>query len=160
MSIYMKCQGIPGSATASKHQQWIQLLKMQIHMKTPVHTKIGDVTDRVKGRPVIGDIEIIKVADVSSVNLMEHMLKATVIPSVNIDVCHSGKELTPHEQYQLSNVIVSAYSEIQHPISGPPSEWLRLNFTKIEKTHTQFGSDGRAQAPNRTIFDLAKGQAC
>ena len=160
MSMYMKCKGIVGDVTASNYQQWIQLIKMQLHMKTPVHTKIGSVTDRVKGKPVIGEVDIIKKSDISSVNLMEHMLDSSVIPTVNIDICHSGKELAPHEQYLLSNVIVSEYSEIQHPDHNQPLEWIRLNFTKIEKTHTQYASDGRTKTPVRTAYDLAQGKKC
>ena len=160
MTIYMQCDGINGDVTNDQHKNWIQLNSVQFHLESPVYTKVGDTSDRVKGRPVIGEIEILKPTDSSSIHLMNALLNGTLISTVKIDVCHTGNGLKPHEQYVLSNVLVSGFSELQSAHFSKPLEMLRLNFTKIERTHTKYAEDGSAVSPNRVGYDLTQAKSC
>lgn len=160
MSTYMQIQGMNGNVTAKGHENWIHVDSMTVGVKSPVHTKVGDTRDRIKGDPVIGDVLIVKEADASSVHLFSHSLQGKVIPTVKIDVCHTGKEMSPHQQYILNNVLVSHYEESHDPTAKNPQEMIRLNFTKIEKSHTPFDSKGNAKSPIKAGYDLEQGTIC
>ena len=68
--------------------------------------------------------------------------------------------LQPHEQSVLSNVLVSGFAELQSAHFSKPLGMLRLNFTKIERTHTQYAEDGSAVSPNRVGYDLTQAKSC
>jgi len=160
MAIYMQIQGMNGNVTTKGHENWIHVESMHFGLKNPTRTSVGDIKDRIKGNPIIGEMTVVKEADPSSTYLFTNSLQGKVIPSVKIDICHTGKELTPHQQYTLTNVLVSHYEEA-HDMSGKnPKEIVRFNFTKIEKSYTSFDSNGSAKSPVKAGYDLEQASVC
>jgi len=160
MTIYMYCDGIKGDVSSVQYQNWIQLKKLQFHLESPVCTRVGDAVDRIKGQPFVGEIQLLKSNDSSSLSLMNYLLSGVSIRTVKIHLCHSGSDLKPYEQYELSNVLVSSFLELKSEHVNQPLELIRLNFTKLEKTHIRYAKDGQAGAPERVGYDLKTAQIC
>lgn len=157
MAIYMKINGVKGSSTDEHHKDWIELLSMNYQIRKNVSNKIGYKTDRQVGLPYIGEMLINKQYDKSSYFLFQKILDNTSIPEVIINLCHTGKGSQQNRQYVLSNVIVSYFEETSHAdATAHGTEYIKLNFTQIEKRDTAYDAQGKPEAPKSVTYDLAK----
>jgi len=159
MAIYMKIDGVKGSSTDDHHKDWIELLSMNYQIKKGVTNKIGYKSDRQVGLPYIGEMIINKPYDKSSYFLFQKTLDNTSIPEVTINLCHTGNGSQQNRQYVLNNVIVSYFEEISHgDANAHGTEYIRLNFTQIEKRDTAYDALGKPEAPKSVTYNLAKAE--
>ena len=156
MTAYAKVNGINGSATDENHQHWTELDFIEIGANRKVGSRVGTTGNREGSAPRVGEMTITKLMDGSSVDLYQHMLKGKAIPTVKIDVCHTGQSgAQPYCQYTLSNVIISNFDEAAMTDNHTmPLEVLTLNFTEIQKRFTPSSAQGAAGSPVNASYNL------
>jgi type VI protein secretion system component Hcp len=79
----------------------------------------------------------------------------------NMTAYLTDKILAIYYKIRLENVLVSRY-EMTHREDGSeaqPIEYIKLNFTKVEITHTPFDKDHKAGSPVTAGYDLETAQA-
>jgi type VI protein secretion system component Hcp len=125
MTIYMKADGLHGGVTAKGHEKWIQIESYRFSASRNINTRTGRVSDREGSIPSFSEIILNKFVDQSSADLHTKMFQGASLPTVQIDICYTGTELTPHIQYTLSNVIISHIGET----AARESRWKRYIST-------------------------------
>ncbi len=141
MPIYMKYEGIEGSATG-KHNGWIELESAQLG----ANTGGGGV-----GKMHLSEIVITKYQDSASSHLFREVLsgagKKVTIDFVKADgIVYMKVEL---EGTLISNYNISGHGGDSH---DRPMETLSLNFTKI--TYTVTAADSKS-SQGKAMWDLA-----
>lgn len=156
MAIYAKFDGINGSATDQNHSGWVELDYVDVKANRKVGTRVGTTGNREGSAPKVSEMEIGKLMDDSSIGLYQQMLKGKAIPTVQIDVCHTGQNgAQPYCQYTLSNVIISNFGDtVAGDSHSMPLEVITLNFTKIQKRFTPMTAQGSAGSPVNASYDL------
>lgn len=156
MALYIKADGLSGSVTAKGFEGWIEcdyvtFPGIQRHVSTPT----GGGIDRIRSAAKLADFILQKQVDASSVQWFEYANNAKVIPQLTIAYVKTGTDLTTYAQYNLTNVIVSHYSDTasahQHA-----QEQIALNYDTIEKIVYPSDSRGIAQSPLRSGYNLAE----
>jgi type VI secretion system secreted protein Hcp len=136
MPAFMKLGDIKGEATDAGHKDWIILQSMSssIHRSIPSGAKDQQ---RTKGETSLGDIQIVRQLDKSSVKLQEACANGTFFKDVEIHFCSTVKNAQePYLKYKLYDVIVSSYSVHGDASGNPlPSEQVSLGFSKIDWTY-------------------------
>ena len=126
MAIYMKAKGIYGSASAQGYDKWIEIDAIDLGVQRNIVTKVGRTTDRERGIPDFSEAEIIKKLDTASNDLFQAVCTGIAIPTVEIHVCSTNKEIEPYLKYSLENVIISRHHNYMAG-GAVPLESLTLN---------------------------------
>ncbi len=158
MAIYMKIDGANGDATATGHNNWIEIQSMHYGIVKDVNTSSGNINRRIKSEPFVGEMMLHKTADSASIALMTAAASNKVIPSILIESCHSDNNGDAHSKYKLTNVIVSEYVDSHDGSTGLPQESLRLNFTQIEKTFIPRDAANKAKSPITGGYNIETGE--
>jgi len=159
MAIYMKINGMNGNVSVKNYENWIALENLEFSgVSTSVKRQVGTTQNRVAGEPRFGDINVIKVADPSSVKLFENAHSGTVIPQAEIHFTSTGNPPFAYSKYILKNVLVSHYSEEHDAQSGKPKEYLTLNYETIQKTYIPRDEKNNAGSPMISGYDTAQAE--
>lgn len=159
MAIFMKVDGVTGSATHSGYEGWVSVKAADFTgIVQPVHQIVGRMKDRLSELPIIGQIEIIKEVDDSSLQLFQAASSGKVIPNVEIDFVTSGDPSFTYEKIALTDVIISRYREKHRDGAVRPNEYIWLSYATINKTFYPRGADNTAGSPQRAGYDLSSGK--
>ena len=166
MSIYMKIRDIPGSVHAKGFENWIELISFNFGTRRQMTIQPGRVSDREGTRPVVSEITIAKTMDKSSSLLFSESVIGKAKPEVSIAFVTTSHTITPYVEYQLSNVIVSAYhvSHSQGAVRNTNQselavETIMLDFEKIERKYTSFDENNKPGSPLAASYDLRQAVA-
>jgi len=153
--------GIPGEATAPVYKDWVIIQKMSasIHRSIPSGAKDQQ---RTKGETTLGDVQIVRQLDRSSVKLMEACAAGTFFPEVEIHFCTVVKDRQePYLKYKLYNVIITSYSTHGDASGNPlPSEQISLSYSKVDWTYVVVDpKTGDNKGSITTKYNPAEGKA-
>ena len=159
MPIYMKTDGITGSATG-KYNGWIELDSVQLNPGRSFTSSTGRVAARDASPPSVSEIVVTKHTDVASTKLFQASLggggKKVVIHFVKED----SKGQVPYLALELENTLISGFSVSSHggASTGRPMESLTLNYSKITYSATPVAaSTAPADVKDRALWNLATG---
>lgn len=151
-NIYLKLDGIPGSATDKGFEKQIVVRSFGWAGGVAVSGGTGNMADRTAGKASLADITLEKALDAASHELLKHMLKGKVIPKgVFTFIAANNKEAEKYLEVTLDNIIISSLS--QHSSGEQPGESVSFNYSKIEFSHQLRDEKGTAQ-PKRVAYDL------
>ncbi len=152
MAIFLKVDGITGSAEEANHKQWIVLDSLQFGSTRNVSARVGGGVTREFSAPSMTDVTISKPLDISSGAIFREAVTGSQGRTWTIDVTSTGQGGQTLLEYILSNVFVSNY----HISTGgdQPMESLSLNYTMIVASFTPPGG-----GPVRITYDLSSAQA-
>jgi type VI secretion system secreted protein Hcp len=160
MPIYMNYNdlAITGDVTESGHPKWIELDSLQFGVSRGISSPIGGVNDRESTAPSVSEIQVTKVTDQASLQLVNEALQGEG-KKVVIDLCKTDQgKLEVFLTYTLTNCMISGFSTSS---SGDrPHESLSLNFTKIELRNVSMGADAKAGNPESLTYDLGLAAVC
>ena len=146
MPIYMKYEGIAGSATGNR-KDWIELQSAQLGSSTRGGFGGGEGTGKIH----FSEISITKYQDSASSHLFRESLngegKKVTIEFVKTDG-------TVYMKIELEGTMIVSYSISGHggDSKDKPMESLSLNFTKI--TFTVTAADSKS-SKDKAVWDLA-----
>ena len=152
MAIYLKMDGIEGSATHEQHKKWLTVDSVQWNVTRKINTTPGHTSNREASEPLVGEVLIVKQADGSSPKLFGEACTGKQGKKVMIDFVTTGSPGDTYLQCTLNDVLISSYS-----ISSTgerPSENLSLNFTKLEMKYTPYDEGHKPGAPIVVSYDL------
>ena len=155
MSIFMKMTDIKGDVTEKNHRGWIELTSVDFGVGRPLKQRVGRMSDRESSLPSFQDLSITKAIDKSSLDLFDSACTGLVINEANIEFCHTSDPLSTYARYRLSDVVISEYKESTLG-ETKPVERIKLNYTKIEKTHIPHDNQHQPTGSHSTGFDLIK----
>ena len=152
--IYMKLSNAQGSVTEKHHQGWIAVDRYRFCMSRFTNMQTGNIKNRVSGSPVLGEIEMAKRLDESSIDLFDTLLSGKAISECQLDICHAGDGAKIYSQYILNNVMVSHYEEGNDGFDGQNREFIRLAYTEIQRKFIPYDSSDKPGSPLVTGYQL------
>lgn len=139
--IYMQYEGVPGEASASGHDKWIEIQSCQFAPQPPAVPRAPAPAGVASGGP--GRVVLTKRLDKASPLLSKAAATGKLVPAVQIDVSRpTSQNPNAYLRYELKNVMVSSFSG-----GGTPTESLSLNFTKIEFAYEEQKVPPKVAAP-------------
>lgn len=156
-NIYLKLDGIPGSATDKGFEKQIMVQSFSFGAGVPVSGGTGNMADRTAGRASLADVSIVKPLDAATHQILHHLLKGKVIPKgVFTFVAATNNEAEKYLEVTLENIIISSLQ--QSSAGEKPTESVSFNYSKIEFSHQVRDEKGTPQ-PKRVSYDLKTNQA-
>ena len=152
--IYMQLSNAQGSVTEKHHQNWIAIERYRFSMARYTNMKTGNFKNRINGLPVFGELEIVKPADKSTIDLFDTLLSGKAIKECQLDICHGGDGGRVYSQYILNNVMVSHYEEGNDGANGDNREFIRLAYTEIQRKFIPYDSSDKPGSPLVTGYQL------
>lgn len=152
MPIFLKVDGITGSAQEANHKQWIPLDSLQFGTSRNVNARTGGGIQREFSAPTITDVTITKPLDVSSGPIFREAVTGSQTKTWTIDITATGQGSQTLLEYVLNEVLVSNYHISS--VGDQPIESLTLSFTKIQANFTPPGG-----SPVRVQYDIGTTQA-
>lgn len=157
-NIFIKFDGITGSATAKNFQGWSAVHLLNVAITRNINTQPGKTANREGQSPLFSGITLTKETDDATSALLKAVCTGGCIPKVEIQVCATGQTLEPYEKYILHNVLIAKFQKLSVQDSHP-SEVIKLDFTKIEHSFLGKNADSSRRAPLTTGYDLKSAQA-
>lgn len=149
-AIYLKIDGIDGSATQYEHQNWITV------------ESAGEDISRVigidrKGRrevsgPILKDLKFAKQMDISSPYLRQLAVSDGPGREVIIHWVTTGSPGVTYFEIKLSDALISSVSMTSG--GDRPSEIFTVNFTRIEWTYIPLEANNEAGSPVTKGYDV------
>jgi len=139
---FVRFQDIAGESKDADHNDWSDIVTFHQGQHLPIE---GPGAARQTGPVGFDDVSVIKIVDKASPKIAEAVCKATVFPTVDIDLTfttESGR--VSYLRYQLSNVLISSYNIVGSDLSSRPMEEVTLNFEEITMTYTERNMAGQS----------------
>jgi type VI secretion system secreted protein Hcp len=150
-SIHIKLDGVPGESKDSKHAGEIEVQSWSWGVTHPVAT--GSGAGSAVGKAAFNDLTFVHQVDRATPKLWEFCATGKHIRDAKLS---SGKPGVPGQDYlviTLKDVVVTSVSTSQAD-GGPPSEFVSLNFTKVDLEYKPQKPDGSLSAGIHFKFDL------
>src|SRR3974377_451272 len=112
MPIYMNYNDleITGDVTESGHPKWSGVDTLQFGVSRGIASPVGGVNDRESTAPSVSEIQVTKVTDQASLQLVNEALQGEG-KKVVIDLCKTDQgKLEVYLTYTLTNCMVSGFS--------------------------------------------------
>lgn len=145
---FLKIEGVEGEATHDLHPGEIEISSWSWGA-TNSSTAVGSGSGA--GKANFQDLTIVKKMDKSSPKLMLYCAQGRVIPTATL----TGEG--PNGAFfklEMTNVLVSSFKVSGDRTTGPPTNEIRLRFSRVVITHFVQNSDG-TQSQVRAGYDLA-----
>ena len=156
MALFMQINGVKGNVTAKGYEGCIDLGNMDIQVGKAISLDRGRGGARTSGSVQVSEVALSKLADGSSLSLIQNVLGNKAIPEVTIYLVRSGDSLEAHGKYIFHNVLLSHYHESVDGDTGRPMEHLALNFTSFEKTYIPRDSSNKSGSPMTMGYSLSE----
>ena len=156
MAAYMKIDGIDGESTDKAHDKWIQIDSFSEGISRSITSGARDV-ERMRGDTMLGDVNVTRMLDSSSIPLQEACAKGELKKEVVLHVTTQlGDKETTFLEYKLKDVIVSSYS-LSVDGSSVPMEQVSLAYAAADWTYTQLDpKTGKETGQHPAAFDPSK----
>lgn len=151
---FVKVGDFEGESTDSKHKGWSLLQSFS----APLSRTTGgfEQSERALGATALGDAVIVKDLDSASVKIQKACVTGQKITKVKVEMCTAVEgALEAYLAYEFENVIVTGYDI--DVFSQPPTERVRLSYTKVTWTYTKFGPTGASQGKVTDSFAIGAG---
>lgn len=134
MAAFLKIGDIKGEATDSEHKDWVRIQSFASPMHRTIQQGARDA-QRSRGETVLGDINISRELDSSSVKLQEACASGKYFKEVEIHITNEVKgKQEPYLKYKLSDAIVTSYA-VNANGRDVPLEDVTINFSEAEWTY-------------------------
>lgn len=155
MPVYLKMQGINGSATDANHKDWVQADFMAWGASRNIKFKTGSMANREGGALAFQEIEIRKKIDAGTFQIGKAFWNKKAMDEVEVDICRQGDgggdvsllKLT------LSDVLLSVYDIWAE--GDVPMERFNLNYSKFEEKNVTAPKDNKTGDPAVTGYNLS-----
>lgn len=130
MPIFMRIEGIDGSATAAGYERWFELFSYSWGESNASAALTGGGAGA--GKVSMGDFFVMMPSGRGAPMLAYHCAAARSLPAVQIHFANAtGEGLEPYQRWTLENVRITSYQT--GASSGDlPTDSVSLNFTKIK----------------------------
>lgn len=153
MAIYVKIDGVEGTATHEEHKKWMQVESLSWGVSRSISNPTGATQNREASEPMVSEVTFVKGTDGSSPKLMQMACgEDTAGRTTKIDYVTTGSPGETILTYTLKNTMVSSY---QSSSAGEvPEEVVTLNFTKIEMKYKPRSEEHKTTNTMIASYDL------
>ncbi len=146
---YLQLPGVTGESTDEKHKNWIALESVSFGVTNASASGTGAGGRTSSSRTASHDVQVTKLADRSSAQLMQAVANGRHFATAEIDVGTT--------RYMLKEVIISSVQQTGHGSGGgQPTEHLTLNYASLEIVYPPkpgtTAAAGAAAAPRPTTM--------
>lgn len=156
--MFMKVDGVEGSADEANHTKWIVLSSAQWGASRHVTSSVKGATREVAA-PSVHEVVVTKPKDNSTVDLIKLALSGTG-KKVLIEECRTasapGQPFEVIVKVELENALISSMN-LSRSGNSPAMESLTLNFTKATWAFLEGTEKNKTSKSGRVVWDLAKG---
>src|SRR5690349_3113848 len=153
MPIYIKIDGIQGSATESSHKDEIEAESLQWGVSRAFTNITGSSAEKLGDKAQFSEVTFTKRTDKSSVKLFAACASGQHIPKATICIAGTQEgDAQDFTNYELEDVLVSNYSKSGHS-SDLPHETVSLNFTKFTFKFNSRDEKGKV-TPSSSGWDI------
>lgn len=156
MALFMKIDGITGSAAEAGHTGWISIHSAQFGIGRSISQHAGGGANREAGLPSVSEVTVSKTMDNASIELFGWSVAKLDAKTIKIDFVTTG-DSDPFVTYELTNAVISGYSVSSG--GEMPSESLSFSFTKISSKYVKISADMKSKTPVNKYFDITTQQA-
>lgn len=155
MSIYLQLPHAKGNVKIQGYEGWVELEDIELaSITTPATMEIGTKMDPYGHKPYFGQVILVKRMDPTSNIFFEAAHNRKRFDKVTVAYVSSGHPVTTYAKTELSNVIVTHYSE-RH--SGEwPLDLISLAYDKIERSYIPHNDDNKPGNQHVTGYDLER----
>lgn len=158
--IFMKVEGIAGSATVVGYEDWITVDSVQWGSSRAITTS-GDVSQRTKSSLAFSEVMVSKRADKSSGPLWAEHIKGGSSEAKAVEfawlVTGSTGAVYVFQKMKLKNALISSFNTSGHA-NDRAVEMMSFNFTEIECTYHDMEQSGtKTSKPFVASYNLSKG---
>lgn len=154
---FLKIEGIPGESTDDKHKDWIEVLSFSHGLAQPLAGSRSSGGAASAERCDHQDFSVVKTLDKATPKLALHCCNGKHITSVKVELCRATGDKLKYMEYNMTDVIVSAYRPGGSSQGGEalPLEEVSFNYGKIEWTYTATDhATGKAAGDVKAHWDL------
>lgn len=135
---YLQIEGIKGESTDKRHKGWIEVAEVFSEVHQPRAATVSTAGGHTSGKAESGDIMFQKIADRSSLLLVQHCAMAKMIPKATFEFLRAdgeGKPI-PYFKIELEDVLISNMTRDSGD-GGTIKETVRLGYAKLKWTYTK-----------------------
>jgi type VI secretion system secreted protein Hcp len=153
MAVYVKIDGVDGTATHEKHKNWIFAESLNFGVGRSVAATTGATQNREASEPSVSEVTITKQTDGSSPKLFQMACGSdTQGKTVKIDFVTTGNPGVTYMTYTLHNTLIAGYDV---STGGElPTENISFNFTKVEMKYTPHDENNKPKQSSTVLYDL------
>lgn len=152
--LFLKLDGIQGSATYKGHENQIELDSYSLAAANVGGAVAGGGAGA--GKAKVEGFTIAKQLDASSTALFDRVLKGQHVKSATLTVRSGGQPSNVLVTYELTDVVFTRYEVAsKDPV---PHESLSLSFGAITTKVNVFGKDGKVAATTTSSYNVAQGK--
>jgi len=160
MSIYCEFEGIKGDVTAAGFEGQINLSSFNFNVSRHVSMEPGNVANRESSIPQLSEITLTKGLDGSSPLLFKASVAAAAGKPVKLHFVRTADQsIQEYLRFELTDCVVSSYRISAQGAEGiRPREELKLSYSTIIISHTQYDKSNKVGTPVRCGYDLTAGK--
>ena len=153
MPVYLKMDGVTGSAQDANHAGYIQADGMTWAASRNIKTTPGSTVNREGASISFGEIVITKKIDDGSFEIGKAFWNKKSI-TVEVDICRQGEGSGDISllKFELQEVLLSSYETWSE--GAVPMERFSMNYTRFEEKASTAASSNDAGGPAVTGYDL------
>jgi type VI secretion system secreted protein Hcp len=155
--MFLKIEGIDGESSDEAHPNWIEIESWNINFNQTV-AQSGKSTGgaRTAERVNITDLNVTKVMDKSTPEIMFACATGKHIPTVLIEVCRASEKKEKYWEIKMTDVLISSVSPGQGT-GTIPMDSISFNPGSIEWTYTEMShGPGKPGGPIKHNWDMLK----
>ena len=152
-SMWIKIDGCNGEATDDQHKGEIDIQSFSWGMTHPVS---ATGTGQSMGESTASDLNVMKLVDKASPNLMKFCMNAKVFGEVLLTCRKRGETPIDYMKIKMKNALISSVQNSGAAEGGPLSESVAFAFTAVEVEYTPQKDDGSADGAVTMKWDFAK----
>jgi type VI secretion system secreted protein Hcp len=155
MAIYLEYEGVKGNVTAEGYAGHIAVQSLSFGLKRGISMEPGNMSNREATRPVVNQITLKKLADISAAALFRESVTGSSGKKATLRFVQTGSgALRQFMDYSLENCLVSGYW-INAGSGKQPEETIVLSFSKILVNYSDCDASNKSASPKRVGYDIA-----
>lgn len=155
--VYLQIDGIKGESADGGHVGWIEVSHVSWSVHQPRAGSVSTAGGHTAGRAELSEMSFVKVADLSSPNLLKHCAMGKTIPKAKFEFMRADGDGKPICYYavELENVMIGGVNPATGE-TGLIKEHVFLAYSKMTWKYTKQGIRGGTEGNSSAGWDCAK----
>jgi len=166
---YAKIDNIPGESTEDGHKNWIELVGFNVEglqQQAGSSSKGGALSS---GRSEMKPVTLYKYVDKASPKIFEACMKATHIPTIQLEICRStgGSKPLTFMKYEVDKAMITGFEQYGNDPNQPhngavgtsddlPMERVQIVGVQHKSTYTETDVAGKKKGDVSAQYNLSQ----
>ncbi|MEW6369726.1 MAG: type VI secretion system tube protein Hcp [Pseudomonadota bacterium] len=156
IDVYLQIDGIKGESTDDKHKDWIECLSVHWGIVQPRNGSSSSAGGHTAERAELTEIQVAKLADLSSPILMQTCAAGKTIPKARLEFMRADGQgdRVKYFEIELENILIGHVAPGIEP-GDILNERVGLKFSKVKWKYTQQKVSGGSGGSTAGGWDCA-----